>query len=130
MAATLVERTFAQRMVLLRWVLWVGRAGRGRRQGLEIGDDRVDLAGIEGIFEARHAWRAVGDEVVQRAFVAAERALRKDRAVLPGCQERLGVTHAAVLVEELHALERFGAHGRRAGRRLRLHRSGCEAGRA
>src|SRR6516225_7638436 len=107
-------------MVLLRWVLWVGRAGRGRRQGLEISDDRVDLPGIEGIFESRHARSAVGDELMQVAFVAAARALREDRAVLPGGQERLGVTHAAMLVEELHALERFGTHSRRAGRRLRL----------
>src|SRR6266700_3172739 len=39
------------------------RLRRRSRHGLEISRDRGDLIGVVGIFEARHARRAVGDDV-------------------------------------------------------------------
>src|SRR5215472_11956345 len=60
-------RPFAFRMAFLRLVrrlLW-RLLWRRRRYRLEIGGDRVDLVRRVGQLEARHAGRAVRDEVAQ-----------------------------------------------------------------
>src|SRR5579859_2680204 len=54
----------------------------GRRNGFDVGDDGVDLGGLEGVFEARHARRAVADELTHGVGVAAKRVHRQLRAVL------------------------------------------------
>src|SRR5215472_17108308 len=44
----------------------------GRRNGLDVRDDGVDLGGLVREFEARHARRAVADELAHGVSVAAE----------------------------------------------------------
>src|SRR6516225_6263967 len=73
-AAETLARTRARAWRMACSVLLVGVARRagfgrsrcigGRRNGLDIGDDGVDLGGLEVVLEARHAWRAVGDGLV------------------------------------------------------------------
>src|SRR5580704_17519864 len=54
-----------------------GRRRAGRRgNGFDIGDDGVDLGGLEVIFEARHARRAVADHLAHDVGLAAERVHR------------------------------------------------------
>src|SRR5438067_2607740 len=75
----------------------------GTGNGLEIGNDRIDLCWFEVIPEARHLGAAVADEGAHRLVVAAERRARKCRAVLHAGRLRLGMADAARLVEKPHA---------------------------
>src|ERR1700734_345125 len=90
----------------------VGRRGNG----FDIGDDGVDLRRLEVIFEARHARRAVADDLAHDVGLAAERIHRQHRRILRAHQLWLGVTDAARLVEQPHAERRLIAA---AARRLR-----------
>src|SRR2546425_11103192 len=72
-----------------------------RRQGLEVGDDRVDLVGFEMILEARHARRAVADEFTHDVFLPAEGGLRQGRTIMAAGRDlRLHVADHAGLGEE------------------------------
>src|SRR5690348_5031939 len=60
---------------------WRRRFG-GRRNGFDVCDDGVDLGGLERVFEARHARRAVADELAHGVGVAAKRIHRQRRGIL------------------------------------------------
>src|SRR5262245_30401794 len=57
------------------------RAGGRGGNGFEIGDDCIDLRGVEVILEAGHARGAVADELAHDAFLAARGILRQFRPV-------------------------------------------------
>src|SRR5215470_3000344 len=52
-----------------------------RRNGLQIGDDGVDLRRLELIFEAWHAARAVADDAAHHLVAAARGIPRQGRSV-------------------------------------------------
>src|SRR4029077_3557090 len=79
---------------------------RWRRQRLHIGDDGVDLVGVEMVLEARHVWRAVADDLAHHGFLAAERVLRQVGAVFGGRRDlQLHVADHAGLIEQIAALQ-------------------------
>src|SRR5215813_3832120 len=99
------------------------------RNGLDVGDDGVDLARLEMVAEARHARRAVGDHLAQNVGLAAERLLRQGRAIKRAAALHAGVADAARLhdqppaqglrlVEGLlgHGAVRTGGGSRRSGK--------------
>src|SRR5437764_1000664 len=74
----------------------------GRRDGLEVCDDGVDLRRLEVMFEARHPRGAVADDLAHHVVLTAKRLARERRAVERAGELRLGVTDAARLVEQPH----------------------------
>ena len=77
--------------------------GRCAGDGFEIGDDCIDLHGIEVILETGHARRAVADNLAHDAFLSARGVLRQFRPVERARHLRLGMADAARLVEQPHA---------------------------
>src|SRR5439155_22986275 len=69
----------------------------------QIGDDGVDLTGLEVVLERRHALAAVDDENAHHLVVPAGRGLAQRRAVGLDAQRRLQVADAARLREALAA---------------------------
>src|SRR3954468_173724 len=96
------------------------RCGRGN--GLEIGDDGVDLRRLEMMLEARHARRAIADHLAHDIVLPAERLARQRRAVQRARQLRLGVTDPARLIEQPHAEKLLVVEPRVCGILLRQHR--------
>src|SRR5262249_23130443 len=76
-----------------------GRAG----DGFEIGNDGIDLRGIEVILEAGHAWGTVADNLTHDAFLPGRGILREFRPIERARHLRLGVADAARLIEQPHA---------------------------
>src|SRR6185312_14063716 len=75
------------------------------RYGFEIRDDRIDLCGLEMIFEAGHAGRAVADDLAHHRFLPAQRTARQFGTVERAHHLWLGVAYAARLIEQPHAEE-------------------------
>src|SRR5215510_5266649 len=71
-----------------------------RRNGLDVGDDGVDLARLEMVAEARHARRAVGDHLAHHVGLAAERLLRQGGAIERAAALHAGVADAARLHDQ------------------------------
>src|SRR5437773_2322484 len=101
-----------RRMVCVLFMAWPpvvlfrsAHRGRGGRwgNGSQIRDDGFDLGGLEMILEARHARRAVADDLAHHRLLAAGRVLRQFRTVERARQLRLGMTDAAGLIEQPHA---------------------------
>src|ERR1700693_6264634 len=69
------------------------------RNGLQIGDDRVDLIGLEIVLPARHAWRSVGDERAHHLLIAASGVLVERRAVGSSAEPGRQMAHPARLSE-------------------------------
>src|SRR5262249_57504990 len=78
-------------------LVFVRSTGGGRRDRLEIGDDRVDLAALEIVLEAGHARRAVADDAADDVVVAAGGVLGERRTEGPRIDLRRQGTHAAGL---------------------------------
>src|SRR5947207_5320109 len=88
----------------IRRVLCMGSLlGRWRGNGFQVRGDSGDLCGLEVMPKARHARRAIADHLAHHVFLPAERLTRKGRTVERAGQLRLGVAHAARLIEESHA---------------------------
>src|SRR5262245_10450405 len=75
--------------------------------GFEIGDDRIDLRGVEVILETGHARSAAVDDFAHDTFLPARGILRQFRPVERARHLRLGVADAARLVEQAHAKKLF-----------------------
>src|SRR5712692_9940674 len=87
-------------------------ARRRDRQRFEIGDDGIDLVGLEMILEARHVRRAVADDLAHYGLLAAERVLREIRAVFGRRGDlQLHVADHAGLIEQIAALQLLGSEG-------------------
>src|SRR5689334_21685911 len=95
------------------------RLGRARRHGPEIGRDGGDLRLAEVVLEARHARRAVGDDLAHAVLVAARRFAREHRGELRRGELRLEMAYAAGLHEqglsELLGVVELGLLGRCTG---------------
>src|SRR5262249_56485615 len=70
------------------------RCGRGGYR-FQVCNDRFDLRGLEMVFEARHAWGAVADDLSHHRLLSARRILRQFGTVERARHLRLGVADAA-----------------------------------
>src|SRR6266853_5399605 len=90
------------------------RNGVRRRDGqrFQIGDDGIDLVGLEMILETRHVRRAVADDLAHHGFLAAEGVPREIRAVFGGRGDlQLHMADHAGLIEKIAALQLLGSEG-------------------
>src|SRR5215470_16028310 len=98
-------RIMAGLLIVVSSVRRIGRCGcgrRGDRQGLDVGNDGVDLVGTEMILEARHVRRAAADEFTHDVFLSAQRHPGQQRAKVPhGRDLHLHVTDDAGLGEQV-----------------------------
>src|SRR5580698_3101595 len=78
------------------------RSGRDR-DGFDVCSDGSYLIGSELMFEARHAWRAVANDLAHHVFFAAECGCRQYRPVLAGRDLWILVTKHTGLVEQPRA---------------------------